>query len=128
MLFRSVQNLVAIFDNLDLSCDSQSVKVDASAITTPHCKLTYLFSDRESKLQSLVLWRGGATPVDEAWSDVVSVEVEDFNCKKPICVDLLTGVVYKIPYRKEGNNYIFDAVPYYDSPILICDRSLVGVE
>ena len=128
MAYYAVQNFVAVFDNLDLSCDIQGVRIDVSNVTTPHRKLAYLFSDRESELQSLVLWQGGATPIDQEWSDVVSVEVEDFNCKKPICVDLLTGVVYKIPYRKEGNNYIFDAVPYYDSPTIICDRSLVGVE
>lgn len=128
MAYYAVQNFVAVFDNLDLSCDIQGVRVDVSNVTTPHRKLAYLFSDRESELQSLVLWRGGATPVDGAWSDVVSVEIAAFNCKKPVCVDLLTGIVYKLPYRKEGNSCIFDAVPYYDSPILICDRSLVGVE
>ena len=128
MAYHAVQNFVAVFDNLDLPCDIQCIKVNTSAVTTPHRKLVYLFSDRESELQSIVLWRGGATPIDGAWSDVVSVEVANFNCKKPLCVDLLTGVVYKIPYRKEGDNFIFDAVPYYDSPILICDKSLVEVE
>ena len=128
MAYYAVQNFVAVFDNLDLPCDIQGIKVDVSAVTTPHRKLVYLFSDRESELQSIVLWRGGATPIDGAWSDVVSVEVANFNCKKPLCVDLLTGVVYKIPYRKEGDNFIFDAVPYYDSPVVVCDRSLVEVE
>ena len=128
MAYYAVQNFVAVFDNLDLPCDIQGVKVDTSAVTTPHRKLVYLFSDRESELQSIVLWRGGATPIDGEWSDVVSVEVANFNCKKPLCVDLLTGVVYKIPYRKEGDNFIFDAVPYYDSPVVVCDRSLVEVE
>ena len=128
MAYYAVQNFVAVFDNLDLPCDTQGIKVDTSAVTTPHRKLVYLFSDRESELQSIVLWRGGATPIDGAWSDVVSVEVANFNCKKPLCVDLLTGVVYKIPYRKEGDNFIFDAVPYYDSPVVVCDRSLVEVE
>ena len=128
MAYYAVQNFVAMFDNLDLPCDIQGVKVDTSAVTPPHRKLVYLFSDRESELQSIVLWRGGATPIDGAWSDVVSVEVANFNCKKPLCVDLLTGVVYKIPYRKEGDNFIFDAVPYYDSPVVVCDRSLVEVE
>ena len=128
MAYYAVQNFVAVFDNLDSSLDAQNLKIITPAADSVGKQLVYMFEDKESGLQSIALWRGGATPVDGEWSDVVSVAIADFNCKRPICVDILHGTIYDIPYRKVGKRYLFDAVPYYDSPIIICDESLIDIE
>ena len=57
-----------------------------------------------------------------------AIVIENFNCNEPVCVDILTGVVYELPHRKLGKSFKFKNTPYYDSPIVICDRSLIGVE
>ena len=128
MAYYAVQNFVAVFDNLDSSLDAQNVKILTAAADSTSRQLLYRFADEESGLESIALWRGGSIPVDGEWSDVVSVEVAGFNCKTPVCVDILNGAVYSLPYRRIGRRFIFDAVPYYDSPIIICDKSLIGIE
>lgn len=126
--YSAVRNFVSVFDNLDKVCDKSSVKISASANDSLSSPLLYLFEDNATSLHSLVLWQGGATPVDGEWSRCVEVEIPQFACDHPVCVDLLSGAIYEIPYRKIGKNFTFKAVPFYDSPVVICDRTIIEME
>ena len=70
---------------------------------------------------------GGYAPVSGNWCEYAEIAIKEFNCKEPVCVDILNGVVYDLPHRKLGKSFKFKHVPYYDSPMLICDKSLVDV-
>lgn len=125
--YYAVRNFVSIFDNLDRVCDKSSAKISTPSHDSLSSPLAYLFEDNDTAMQSFVVWQGGATPVDGEWSRCIEVEILQFACKNPVCIDLLYGTIYEIPYRKMGNKFTFKAVPFYDSPMVICDKSLVEV-
>lgn len=127
MAYHAVRNFVSVFDNLDKVCDMSGIDIVAPAYNTLTKTLYYLFEDNETALQSLVLWQGGNVPVHCDWRDCAEIIVENFNCKEPVCIDILNGTVYEIPYRKFGKRFKFSRVPIYDSPMLVCDKSLVEV-
>ena len=49
--------------------------------------------------------------------------------EEPVWIDLVTGAIYRIPDRmmigrRGRRGRLFENVPYYDSPVVITDRSL----
>lgn len=126
--YHAVRNFVSVFDNLDKMCDKSGVEMIYAPIYNSHSKpVYYLFEDDETALQSLVVWMRGNPPVDGSWYEYAEIAIKEFNCKEPVCVDILNGVVYDLPHSKQGKGFKFKYVPYYDSPMLICDKSLVDV-
>lgn len=125
--YHAIRNFVSVFDNLDNICDKSGVEISAPIYNADSKTVFYLFEDGETSLQSLVLWQGGNVPVYGDWKACADVTIEKFNCKEPVCVDILHGVVYEVPYCKLGKRFKFKNLPYYDSPMLICDKSLVEV-
>ena len=126
--YHAIRNFVSVFDNLDKVCDKSGIEVSAPIYNANSKPLYYLFEDNETALQSLVVWRGGEVPIYCECENCAEIVIENFNCNEPVCVDILTGVVYELPHRKLSKNFKFKNAPYYDSPIVICDRSLIGVE
>ena len=126
--YHAIRNFVSVFDNLDKVCDKSGIEVSAPIYNANSKPLYYLFEDNETALQSLVVWRGGEVPIYCECENCAEIVIENFNCNEPVCVDILTGVVYELPHCKLGKNFKFKNTPYYDSPIVICDRSLIGVE
>lgn len=116
MAYAAVRNLVSVFDNLDIVCDSTAIKSDGY--------LHYLFTDDDTGFQSAVIWKGGGIPSDRLDSDYIDITVRDFRCRRPVCVDLLSGRILRLFVRKHGRLKIFPSVPCLDSPIIICDASL----
>ena len=127
MAYHAIRNFVSIFDNLNKVCDKSGVKVTAPAYNSFSEPLFYLFEDNDTALQSLVVWMAGYTPVQYYWDEYAEISIEKFNCKEPVCIDLLNGIVYDLPHRKLGKSFKFKYVPYYDSPMVICDKSLVDI-
>ncbi len=125
--YHAVRNFVSVFDNLDKSCDKSGVKISAPIYNVNSKNIYYLFEDNETALQSLVLWQGGNEPIYSECKDNAEVSIKNFNCKEPVCIDLLTGVIYEMPYCKLGKNFKFKRVPYYDSPMVICDKALIDI-
>ena len=126
--YHAIRNFVSVFDNLDKVCDKSGIEVSAPVQSAKSKPLYYLFEDSETAMQSLVVWQGGDVPIYSECKNCAEITIDAFNCKEPVCVDLLTGVIYDLPHRKLGKKFKFKNVPYYDSPIVICDRSLISVE
>ena len=126
--YHAIRNFVSVFDNLDKVCDKSGIEVSAPIYNANSMPLYYLFEDNETAMQSLVIWQGGNVPIYCECQNCAEITIEKFNCKEPVCVDLLTGVIYDLPYRKLGKRFKFNNAPYYDSPILICDKSLLEVQ
>ena len=125
--YHAVRNFVSVFDNLDKVCENSDIEISAPIYNAESKVMQYLFEDDDTALQSLVVWQGGNTPYYTLCNGYAEISIKNFNCKEPICIDLLTGVVYEMPYRKLGKSFKFSKVPYYDSPMVICDKSLIDV-
>lgn len=125
--YYAIRNLVSVFDNLDKVCDNSGVELSAPIYNADSKSMAYLFEDGDTALQSLVIWQGGNIPYYCEWKDSAEISIDKFNCKEPVCIDLLNGVVYEVSYRKFGKSFKFKRVPYYDSPVVICDKSLVDL-
>ena len=126
--YHAIRNFVSVFDNLDKVCDKSGVDIVSAPIHNTFSEpIFYLFEDNETALQTLVVWQGGNTPYYSECDDYAEIAIDKFNCKEPVCIDLLNGVVYDLPYRKLGKSFKFKSVPYYDSPMVICDKALVDV-
>lgn len=127
--YHAVRNFVSVFDNLDKVCDNSSVEMIYAPIHNTESKpIYYLFEDDDTALHSLVVWQGGNAPYYGECDDFAEIAIKKFNCKEPVCIDLLNGVVYDLPYCKFGKSFKFKKVPYYDSPMVICDKSLIGIQ
>ena len=127
--YHAVRNFVSVFDNLEKVCEKSGIEVSAPVYDSASEPLFYLFEDKETALQSLALWQAGNAPIYCDCHDYYAeVTIETFNCKNPVCLDILNGVVYEIPYRKCGKSFKFHKVPFYDSPMLICDKSLLEIQ
>ena len=129
VVYHAIRNLVSVFDNLNNICDKSGVEIIFAPIHNIDSKpVYYLFEDDATTLQSLVVWQGGNAPYYSECNDYAEIAIKKFNCKEPVCIDLLNGVVYDLPYCKFGKNFKFKKVPYYDSPMVICDKSLIGIQ
>ena len=118
LAYDAVRNLVSVYDNLDAALDSSAVTVDGA--------MAYLFEDAETRLQSAVLWLGGAVPDDGRDKTAVPVRIRGFRCRRPVCIDLLDGRITPIRMERKGTEACFSEVPVYDSPIVICDDKLIS--
>ncbi len=125
--YHALRNFVSVFDNFETICDKSGIEISAPVYNTFSKTEYYLFEDKETNLQSLVVWMGGYNPVHYNWYQYAEIAIDKFNCKEPVCIDLLNGVVYDLPHRKLGKSFKFNKVPYYDSPMVICDKSLIDV-
>lgn len=116
LAYNAVRNFVSVFDNLDTPCDSSAIKIDADNT------MAYLFADAETGLHSAIIWTGGSAPTDSREKTAVTVSIDSFRCRRPVCIDLLDGTVTALSFNAKRTIL---TVPLYDSPIVICDASLI---
>ena len=121
MAFNAVRNLVSVFDNLGMACDSSAVKISADSA------MVYCFADEATGRNSIVLWKCGATPDDCLTTAPVTVEISGLRYRRPVCVDLLSGRIHRLHVRKCEGRCILDNVPFYDSPVVICERTSIHI-
>ncbi|MBR4755427.1 MAG: beta-galactosidase, partial [Bacteroidales bacterium] len=111
----AVHNLVAVWDLLEKIAGNVSVTVGAKGSFS-----TYAYETGNGS-HAVVVWDDGRPPVDAVTVSPILVTVQNGRFQKPVCVDIRTGNVYKISYKKNGSDWTF-TVPVYDSPMLIIDR------
>lgn len=119
LAYGAVRNLVSVFDLLQTPCDSSAVKVQADSA------MAYLFLDEVTGLNSAVIWRAGAAPTDKCDKTPVKVAIEGFRGRNPVCVDLLSGHIYRPRVRRGSGVTLLDNVPFFDSPVVICDMTQI---
>ena len=138
LAYSACRNLVSIFDNLDEIQDSSRVTICPAPYDAPDTwpddayhygsaetlkPIVHLFSEKESGLETLVYWRGGAAPVAGTDKDLTDISIRHFRCKRPVIIDLVSGEVRRIKGRKRCT--VFEGLPYYDAPFVLCDASLI---
>ncbi|MGN9809144.1 hypothetical protein ACTMSW_07280 [Micromonospora sp. BQ11] len=80
--------------------------------------------------QAVALWFSGAKPSESNTRTPVTVTFTAGSFADPVYVDPRTGAVFDVPaanWSVSGTTYTFTGVPLYDSPVLIADRSVVGL-
>lgn len=116
--YHAMRNLVSVYDNLDRPLPGDCVRVETAEQISK-----YLFEDDDTKLKSVVLWIDADRPNDSERTESVTVALSGFNFVEPVCVDLRTGIICRLPVSDDGN--LLHDVPLYDSPVLITEASLV---
>lgn len=91
----------------------------------------FAHENRYTYKQAVALWYGNRKPALSIEKQETDMTIYGGNFDDPVLVDLRTGEVFAIPenaWRKSGNTFRFTGIPVYDSPVLIIDRSLIGLE
>lgn len=121
--YYAVQNLASVFDN------SLEAAPDFKFTTNANESVSVFgYQHKNTKKQLITLWLDGKTPGNTFTTTPTDITIENGNFNTPVWVDLLTGHVYEIPksaWSKSGNNYTFNQIPLYDSPVLIVEKTLV---
>ncbi|MBQ6534382.1 MAG: hypothetical protein IJI37_04365, partial [Opitutales bacterium] len=122
--YYAVQNLAAVFDLLDI----HSGKLQPSA-EYPEQIEAFGYVDLDTGLPAFTLWFGDGIPTNNNMNIPVDIALKGgAKIENPVWVDILSGGVYEIPeadVSRKGADLLIKAMPLYDSPILITDKSLV---
>ncbi|MBR4756801.1 MAG: beta-galactosidase [Bacteroidales bacterium] len=119
--YYAVQNLVAVWDIL-----KETVPADGMTVEGEGSYSKYLYTDPEGR-NAFVIWEDSSAPVDDVKTLPTKVTVTGGQFKKPVCVDIRTGNVYKIAYEKNGPDWTF-TVPVYDCPMLVVDKGMITLK
>jgi hypothetical protein len=124
--FYAVQNLAAVFDNNLVMIGEFTCEV-----CTHHQYSSFGYRHNPSGNELFTIWLHTNRPTDYNATTPVDVKIQGLVLRDPVWLDLRTGWVYQIPedsYAIDGNGIILSALPVYDSPVVICERQLMGME
>ncbi len=123
--YYAVQNLASAFDDRLARIAGYPVE------TPPGLPLSiHGYEHRASGGHVVAIWFNDKVPGDDNARTPVDFTFARGRFGEPVYVDLRTGFVYGIPpgnWRREGDAHRFRAVPCYDSPILIADRTALFI-
>ncbi len=120
--YYAVQNVTAIFDNTlgriqDFACRTE--------LDQPLAAYAYRRADGAC---AATLWLSGKVPADANDKTPADITLTGVKFAAPLWVDLRTGEVRAIPaenWKAGSDGCTFRAVPLYDSPVVIAEKSLV---
>lgn len=124
--YYTVQNVASLFD-----ATIESAKIFCRPLQGQDAKglVTYTFRQKGTNIPIIALWDASGHPTNENTLRTVSLDVRKAAMTDPVWIDLVTGAIYELPPRMaighDEGDWIFDAIPYYDAPVLITDRALV---
>ena len=123
--YYTVQNIATLFDATIEPAEFPARPVPGE--TAPGL-VVYTFRQKETGIPLVAFWDASKHPVNDN-----TVRRASFNVgaalEEPVWIDLVTGAIYRIPDRmmigrRGRRGRLFENVPYYDSPVVITDRSL----
>jgi polysaccharide biosynthesis protein PslG len=79
----------------------------------------------------VLIWYKDQIPCDDIKWDLANISIKGANFIDPVYVDMITGKVYELDKSKlkiSGENSIITALPVWDSPVMITERSLVNLK
>jgi len=124
MAYYVVQNVVSVFN------DAVERVHDAAVAVQCEKQLTwYAFRDKATGLSLVTFWDGTGVPTNECAPIKAQLTMNNARFKEPVWLDLLTGNIHAIPAENavvDGTTYVFKAVPVYDGPAVITDKSLLS--
>lgn len=120
--YYAVQHVTAVFDNTlgrikDFTCEAK--------LDQPLAAYAYKRADGAC---AATLWLSGKVPADANDKTPAELTLTGVSFKEPVWVDLRTGEVRAIPaerWKAGQGGCSFQAVPVYDSPIVIAEKSLI---
>ena len=138
--YYAVQNVAAVFDDrLERIKDLESTHNLAAA--KPGESRYRLGTDRRVAFSGYrhgttgkhlyAMWLADNIPDNEIRTRPVDVSIAGAEFAEPVWVDVITGAVHAIPkgqWSRTAAVSTFKAIPLYDAPVLIADRSLIGLE
>ncbi|MBC8010240.1 MAG: hypothetical protein H7067_09095, partial [Burkholderiales bacterium] len=119
----AMRNIFSIFDDrLARITDFTSSSNTAAALR--------VFGYRQTATGKTIatVWFSGATPTNSNALTPVTLTFGPADLTDPVWVDIRDGTVRSIPaaqWSRNGDTYTFNAIPLYDSPVLIADRSAI---
>lgn len=137
--YYAMQNVASIFDDklqrikqLHATHNPQAKVMEGEVKYqkgTDRSLAVYGYEHKQSQKQVFTIWIDEYIPTNTNQTREVNFTFLNGNFEQPVYVDILTGGVYEIPatqWSKQANTYTFKAIPVYDSPILIIDKSLIN--
>lgn len=124
--YYAIQNAVSVFNDA-LECLAGRT---TSAVTGMKGAVAYDWRDRKTGLPVVVFWDASDVPSDSFAAESGELRVKGLPLADPVWVDLLSGDAYALDrsaVRVEGDTTVY-AVPVYDSPTAVTDRSLLDLE
>lgn len=133
--YYAVQHVTAVFDNTLERVPGVVFKHtvddgdrDVCWYSTDHALAVYGYRHRESGDRIYTIWKSEAIPGSELRTAPLDFTFASAGFRHPVLVDVLTGNVYDLGakhWSKQGNLDRFSAIPVYDSPVLLAERSLI---
>jgi hypothetical protein len=119
--YYAAQTIFAIFDD---SCP----RVKDYAFSTTALRDVTLSGYRRERdgAQIVALWFNDAPPADANGVSLADVTLRAGKFTEPVLVDVRTSTVYALPktvWTQDDNGAVFRALPIYDSPMLIAEKS-----
>ncbi len=78
----------------------------------------------------LLIWQCDEVPSDALAWEPVDLKIERASFQDPVYVEMITGKVYELDrsaWKVEGDAVTFTKLPVWDSPVMIAERSQVGL-
>lgn len=121
--YRAAQTVFAIFDDT-------LERIRDYAFTTTAIRGVALSGYRRAAdgAQAAALWFGDAPPAEANGVSPADVVLKAGKFTDPVLVDLRTATVYALPrdrWTQTAAGVTFRALPIYDSPVLIAEKSLL---
>lgn len=123
--YKAIQNLAAIFDSTLMRIPEYAYEISAERSTS-----LFAYKNVSSERNLVSYWYDDDVPSDSMEIDEVDLTFRVGRLSEPVLVDLLLGDVYEIPYdrqRRSGSSIRLAGMPIQDSPLLIADKSLIGL-
>jgi Beta-galactosidase len=137
--YYAIQNMTAIFDDrLERIKNLQELHTISAADPTDNAfrhstdrDLAFFgYRHRTTGKQAYTIWQRENIPVDANDLSPQQIQITNANFDAPVWVDLVTGAVHDIPaaqWVRTNRVTTFTGIPVYDSPIVLADKSLVGI-
>jgi hypothetical protein len=137
--YYAIQNMTAIFDNqLERITDLQELHTIAAAgpkdnafrHSTDRDLAFFGYRHKVSSKQAYTIWQRENIPVDANQLSAQEITLTNANFDAPVWIDLITGAVHDVPaaqWKRDGAVTTFTGIPVYDAPIVLADKSLVGI-
>lgn len=142
MAYYAIQHVTSIFDhslqrikNVEDTYNKSLVPTNKEEVfytkSTDRNIAFYGYRHKKTQKQVYTLWIDEYIPSDSNKTKNVSFTIINGEFDEPVLVDIITGNVYNIPqnqWSKAGSTYTFKAIPVYDAPMLIADKSLIKMK
>ncbi|HBE01754.1 MAG TPA: hypothetical protein DC049_04680 [Spirochaetia bacterium] len=134
--YYAVQNTISIFDDRFKRIKNPDYHFDIPAKSPDSIKtaadnngiILYAFQEENSTLPLFTVWIGDQRPAHDFPVVPVQITFKNLKFHDPVCVDLLSGLVFDIPkefWFADNTICTFKRLPIYDSPVLVAERRLI---